>query len=255
MPRAGCPRTRTAPRIRSWRRPVPPGRLRAAMNLDDLLIYEDNHLLVLHKPAGELVQGDRTGDPSVLDEAKAWLKARHDRPGNVFLGLVHRLDRTVGGVMVFARTSKAAARLSEQIRARTMEKRYLAIVRGHPSPPADALTSWLTLDHGRSRVVAAETPGALRAELRFETTERGPTTSRLAVELGTGRHHQIRVQLAALGHPIVGDMRYGPKVRLRTRVRSIGLYAVRLAFDHPTRDERMVFECAPAADWPWLPLV
>lgn len=224
------------------------------MNVDDLLIYEDNHLLVLHKPAGELVQGDRTGDPCLLDAAKGWLKVRHDRPGNVFLGLVHRLDRTVGGVIVFARTSKGAARLSEQIRARTVEKRYLAVVRGAPAPEAATAVDWLTVDHGRSRVVPAGTDGAQRAELSYRTLERGPTTSALDVDLATGRHHQIRVQLAALGHPIVGDLRYGPKVRVRQRLRSIGLYAVRLAFDHPTRDERLAFEVTPPADWPWLPL-
>lgn len=223
-------------------------------DLDDLLIYEDNHLLVLRKPAGMLVQGDRTGDPSLLDEAKAWLKRRHDKPGNVFLGLVHRLDRTVGGVMVFARTSKGAARLSEQLRGRTIDKEYLAVVHGVPNPPAADSRMWLLLDHGRSRVVPEGTPCAQHAELSYRLIEAGPTTSRLSVDLGTGRHHQIRAQLAALGHPIVGDMRYGPKFWTRTRLRSIGLYAVRLAFDHPTRDERMDFAVAPPPDWPWLPL-
>lgn len=223
-------------------------------DLDSMLLYEDNHLLVLRKPAGMLVQGDRTGDPSLLDEAKAWLKVRHGRPGDVFLGLVHRLDRTVGGVIVFARTSKAAARLSEQLRGRSVEKEYLAVVRGLPDPPAATSVMYLTLDHGRSRVAHETTPGALRAELSYRVVEAGLTTSRLLVDLGTGRHHQIRAQLAALGHPILGDLRYGPKVRTRERLRSIGLYAVRLAFTHPTRDERMEFRVEPPADWPWLPL-
>lgn len=210
------------------------------------IIYLDNHLLVVAKPPGLLVQEDHTGDPDLLTLGKAYLKRRFDKPGQVFLGLVHRLDRPASGVMVLARTSKAAARLSEQFRRRTADKRYLAMVEGE-------LAGAGTADHhlaqvGRSvGVVGPKHPDGKRATLAWQALASRDGTTLVAVSLETGRKHQIRVQLSALGHPLVGDFRYGASRELDGR--NLALHSVRLTVEHPTRREPLTWAAAPPPAW------
>jgi 23S rRNA pseudouridine1911/1915/1917 synthase len=211
------------------------------------ILYEDNHCVAVAKPAGMLVQPDRTGDATLLDAVRDDLRHRHGKPGNVFAVPVHRLDRPVTGVVLFARTSKAASRLTAQFRAATVAKTYRALVEGEP--PAEAFLEHALLKDGvtnRVRVVAPETPGARLARLRYRVVSRHPAGVLLEVHPETGRAHQIRVQLATCGFPIVGDLRYGSKRGLGA---SIALHAAVLAFDHPTRGERIVVESPLPAAW------
>lgn len=206
------------------------------------VLYLDNHLLVVEKPPGLIVQADRTGDVDLLTLGKAFLKDRYDKPGNVYLGLVHRLDRPASGVMVFARTSKAAARLSEQFRLRSVEKRYVALVEGELEGAGIARDRLIVAD-GSVRVAEDDEEGGRAAELQWRSIARRDGRTMVGVQLKTGRKHQIRVQLAAMGHPILGDFRYGA-----TRAfdgRNLALHCYRLGFDHPTRKEWMVFDARP----------
>lgn len=208
------------------------------------VLFVDNHLLVVNKPAGVLVQADRTGDPDLLSMGKAYLKDRFDKPGNVFLGLVHRLDRPASGVMVFARTSKSAARLSEQFRHRTVEKRYLAMVEGGLEGGGIEQGSVIS-DGGSVRMAKAnEAQEGKPAELQWRAIASEDDLTLLDVELKTGRKHQIRLQLAAIGHPILGDFRYGSTRELDGS--NLALHCYRLGFHHPTRKERMNFDAAPS---------
>ena len=208
------------------------------------LIFEDNHLLIVEKPPNLLTQGDATGDPCLLDRMKAYLKERYQKPGDVYLGCVHRLDRPVGGLVALARTSKAAARLSEQLRTHAMEREYLAVVRGAAMPPTGEREDWLApQESGGMRRATPDTPGAQRATLRWQTlaTEAAADRALVHVQLETGRKHQIRVQLAALGHPIVQDMRYGTG----TPGEPIALWGALLTLTHPTLRQRMTFVSRP----------
>ncbi len=210
-------------------------------------LYLDNHLLVVAKPPGMLSQGDVTGDDDLVTLAKAYLKERFQKPGNVFVGLVHRLDRPTSGVVALARTSKAAGRLSDQFRRRTPEKRYLAVVAGH-LPEAGEAADGLD-DSGTSvRVVAPDAPGAKRAVLRWQVLASGGGRQLAEVTLETGRKHQIRAQLAARGAPVVGDLRYGDGPPFADG-RGIALHAWSLALDHPTTKERLTFSAPPPAAW------
>src|SRR4051812_15882164 len=175
------------------------------------ILYEDNHCLAVDKPAGLLTQGDRTGEPTLVDWARESLRTRYHKPGNVFVGLVHRLDRPVSGVVLLARTSKAAARLSEQFRAGTVEKLYWAIVEGVCRDEAGEWVDWLWKDRGRNvvRTVPAGTAAAQEARLAYRVLEKGRRWTSLELRPITGRSHQLRVQLAARGLPIVGDRKYG----------------------------------------------
>ncbi|GAB6904300.1 Pseudouridine synthase [Desulfosarcina cetonica] len=213
------------------------------------VLYTDNHLLALYKPAGLLVQGDRTGDVSLLELGKQWLKVRYAKPGQVFLAMVHRLDRPVAGVVLFARTSKAAARLSAQFRERRVEKRYLAVVAGRLGGESGRLVDHIERRDRRSRVVPAPTPQSQAARLRYTVLARDDRRTLLQVDLETGRRHQIRIQLAHAGHPLLGDLRYGAGEPLPGR--QIALLAHVLCVDHPTRDERLVFTCPIPCGWPW----
>ncbi len=212
-----------------------------APNLD--VIYIDNHLLVVRKPSGMLAQGDRTGDRSLLEYGKAYVKAAFNKPGDAFLGLVHRLDRPTSGVMVFARTSKAAARLSEQFRARRIGKVYWALVEG--KTPREGRMVDTLLRAGPSSTVSERGQEAVLGfrRLRFE---RG--ISWVEVRPKTGRHHQIRVQFAHRGHPVVGDFRYGARIGFPEK--SLALHARALTLSHPTRKEEMTFTAAPEVFWP-----
>lgn len=217
------------------------------------VLYEDNHLLVVDKPAGLLCQGDRTGDPSLVDLAERWLIEARDKPGRAYVGLVHRLDRAVGGVVLLARTSKAAARLSQQFREGTVDKRYLAVVEGQ-TVAGGVLDDWLASDFDEARgkhtrVVDAGVSDARRARLTFARQATRGARSLLEVHPQTGRAHQIRVQLAHAGWPIVGDTRYGALAALPER--RIALFAQRLTVVHPTRREAITFSAEPPASWPW----
>jgi 23S rRNA pseudouridine1911/1915/1917 synthase len=209
-----------------------------------VVLYEDNHLIAVLKPANLLTQADATDDRSLMDVVKAWLKARYDKPGKVFLGLLHRLDRPVAGVVLFAKTSKGASRLSAQIRARTVDKTYRALVEGRLAPEAATLQHFLCEDEhaepGAPRVQVASSPGAGRkeAKLAYRVLEHRDGQTLVEVALETGRKHQIRAQLAAVGHPLVGDARYGASTG-RTVNEGIALCAVSMAFDHPTEGRRV----------------
>lgn len=201
------------------------------------ILYEDNHVIAVDKPAGQLTQGDKSGKLSLLDEVKQFIKERDKKPGNVFVGLLHRLDRPVSGVVLFAKTSKGAARLSEQIREHTVEKVYEALVEGTP-PPRGSVRQWLVKDKVNNRVKAYthEVPNSLYAELSFRRIAQGET-SKIEIKPVTGRPHQIRVACASLGTPIVGDVRYGATKKLPGG--AIALHATAFIFNHPITQERM----------------
>lgn len=214
------------------------------------ILYEDNHLLVVVKPPNLLSQGDATGDPDLLTVMKGYIRDTYDKPGNVYLGLVHRLDRPVGGVMVFAKTSKAAGRLSEQIRERKFGRGYLAVVQGHPEPLQGSLRGFLLKDGKKNlvRVVEPGVPGAQEAVLDYKVLDMNHSQSLVRITLQTGRSHQIRVQMAERGHPLLGDRRYGPRTNERQQ---IALWAERISFAHPTTKEKLVFTQSPPGDKPW----
>ena len=209
------------------------------------ILYEDNHILVVEKPVNMPVQADSSRDEDVLTLLKAYIKEKYAKPGAVYLGLVHRLDRPVGGVMVFARTSKAAARLSAQFASHETQKRYVAVVTGNP-PSDAAYEDYIRAAEGEVRVRVSGTPqeGFQRAVLKFHTIAQNETAALLDIRLLTGRKHQIRAQLAAHGHPIVCDQRYHPTPRQE----QIALWAYALSFSHPTTKERLTFTSLPQSE-------
>jgi 23S rRNA pseudouridine1911/1915/1917 synthase len=213
------------------------------------VIHEDNHIIVVVKPPNTPTQEDETGDADLANEIKAHLKEKYNKPGNVFLGMVHRLDRPVGGVMVFAKTSKAASRLSDQFRRGVVEKKYAALVEGIISSGTYALTHYLKKDRTKNRTTAFAKPstGAKEAKLTYSVEESWGDTTLLSVTPHTGRSHQIRVQLSTTGYPIVGDLKYGAKTT--TGDKSIMLWATRLKFTHPVTKEEMIFEAAIPKSW------
>ena len=216
------------------------------------VIHEDNHLLGVHKPAGLLVQGDRSGDPTLLEVAKAYLRERYEKPVNVYLGLVHRLDRNVSGVVLLARTSKAAGRLSAQFRDGTVVKTYRAVTCGRPPETAGELRHWLAAAGDGQGVTRAETEsfaGAREALLHYRVLDQRGGLSLVEVAPVTGRRHQIRAQLALAGCPLLGDVKYGAPERLPAR--RIALHALRLALAHPVGGAELVLETTPGPDWPW----
>ena len=204
------------------------------------VLYEDNHIIVVVKPVNILSQADSTKDLDMITMIKAYLKEKYQKKGNVYLGLVHRLDRVVGGVMVFAKTSKAASRLSESIRKNEFHKEYLAICHGRVKK-SDTFIDYLKKENDFSTVVSDKNNGKL-SELSYELIEYNTEKdlSLVKVHLKTGRHHQIRVQFSSRGYPLVGDMRYGIDKDKR-----IGLFAYQLSFIHPVRQEEMIFKYLP----------
>jgi 23S rRNA pseudouridine1911/1915/1917 synthase len=203
------------------------------------ILYEDNHLLVAIKPAGWLSQADSSQSPDMLTELKAYLKQKYNKPGEVFLGLVHRLDQPVSGIMVFARTSKAASRLSEQVREHRLERRYLAVI--HSRPEAESGDIHVNLLKDKKTNITRVDPAGLASTLHYRLLafDAASETSLVEIQLGTGRSHQIRVSFAYAGWPLVFDQKYGlPRDRGRG---DVALFAWKLAFEHPTKRERLEF--------------
>jgi 23S rRNA pseudouridine1911/1915/1917 synthase len=208
------------------------------------VIYEDNHLLAVNKSAGILVQGDATGDAPLVELCKEYIKEKHHKPGAVFLGVVHRIDRPVSGVVVLARTSKALERMNALFRERETKKTYWAIVRNKPPREEDTLVHWLSKDEKKNKATAyrKDTVGALRSELHYKVVGTAEGHWLLEVNPVTGRPHQIRVQLASIGCVIKGDVKYGDDVPNADG--SICLHARYLTFVHPVKKESISLEAA-----------
>ena len=215
------------------------------------VIYEDNHVIVVEKMVNIPSQGDKTGDIDMLTIIKQYIKEKYNKPGNVYLGLIHRLDRPVGGVMVFAKTSKAAGRLSEQVRNKQFEKSYLVIVNGKVEPSTGLYQDYLVKNEksNMSKVCSKEFKNAKFAELDYEVLKYNDeiNLSLVKVNLHTGRHHQIRVQFSSRNHSIYGDQKYGT----RGRGKQIALWAYSLEIDHPITKEKMVFNTLPEINGTW----
>ena len=220
------------------------------------VVYEDNHVIIVSKQSGEIVQGDKTGDRTLADDVKAYIKEKYAKPGDVFLGVVHRLDRPVSGLVVFARTSKALARLNRMFAEGEVHKTYWAIVALSPSLAADDgqwrdAEHWLTRNEQQNKAYAHdhEVPRSKRARLRYRVISRGDRYALVEVQLMTGRHHQIRCQLSALGFPIKGDLKYG--ARRSNPDGSISLLARRVEFVHPVSRQPIVAEAPLPDDGLW----
>ena len=215
------------------------------------VIYEDNHLLVVEKPVNILSQGDDTNDKDMVNLLKDYVKVKYNKPGNVFIGLVHRLDRPVGGVMVFAKTSKAASRLSEQVRSKTLKKTYRAVIHGNMKKEEDTLKDYLYKNKKTNMVsvVSKNHKEAKDAELSYRTLGKKDGFSLVEIDLKTGRPHQIRVQFSSRKHPLFGDQRYGQDVNKKGD--QISLWSYKLEIVHPTTKEKMEFICEPPQKYPW----
>lgn len=215
------------------------------------VLFEDNHIIVVEKSPNIPSQSDKTGDMDMLTMVKEYIKNKYNKPGNVYLGLVHRLDRPVGGVMIFAKTSKAASRLSNQVREKIFKKEYLAVVDGYITNNKGTLIDYLYKDERNniSKVVKKDKKNAKEAELDYEVLvyNKIKDLSLLKIDLHTGRHHQIRVQLANFGHSIFGDQKYGK----RGKGKQIALWAYKLTIEHPVTKEIMEFEDFPEDKGTW----
>ncbi len=197
------------------------------------VLYEDNHIIIVNKTCREIVQGDKTGDVPLSEMLKQWLKEKYNKPGNVFIGVTHRLDRPVSGLVVFAKTSKALTRLNEMFRLGKIEKKYWAVVKNQPPQPEATLVHYLVRNEKNNKSTAYDYArnGAQRAELSYRTLATGENYRLLEIDLKTGRHHQIRCQLSKIGCPIKGDLKYGAK--RSNPDGGISLHARRVAFEHP----------------------
>lgn len=213
------------------------------------VLYEDNHIIVAIKPAGVLSQSDGSSAPDMLTLLKAYIKEEYSKPGEVYLGLVHRLDRPVSGVMVFARTSKAASRLSEQIRMRKVEKIYRCVVNGVLEGEG-RLENFISKDEDRNivTVIDKEKPGFKASYLDYRALDSKDGLTMVEVKLGTGRSHQIRAQMSHSGYPLIGDQKYGDKDK---RCKDIALEAYKLSFEHPVKREFITFEAPLPSGYPW----
>ena len=214
------------------------------------VLYEDNHIIIVNKQPGEIVQGDKTGDVPLSETVKAYLKTKYDKPGNVFLGVTHRLDRPTSGIVVFAKTSKALSRLNAMFSKGEIGKTYHAIVPRMKDTDDVTLTHWLTRNERQNKSYAhdKEVAGSKKAMLTYHTIGQGDRYTLLEVQLHTGRHHQIRCQLAAIGHVIKGDLKYGaPRSNPDG---SISLHARQIAFEHPVSHEQIDVKAPyPAGIW------
>ncbi len=215
------------------------------------VLFEDNHIIVVEKTPNIPSQGDKTEDEDMLSMVKKYIKEKYNKPGNVYLALVHRLDRPVGGVMIFAKTSKAASRLSNEVREKVFKKKYLAVVDGKPEEEKGSLEDYLYKDERNniSKVVSKEKKNAKYAKLDYEVVfyDEVKNLSLVKINLYTGRHHQIRVQLSNFGHSIFGDQKYGT----RGKGKQIALWAYELTIIHPTTKEEMTFKDLPENIGTW----
>ena len=222
--------------------------------IEDRILYEDNHLIVVDKMCGELSQGDDTGNRTLADAVKAYLKRKYSKPGNVYLGIPHRLDRPTSGVMVYARTEKALVRLNDAFRTDDVSKTYWAIVDRLPPKDSDTLTHYIVRDSqaNKSTAYMKEVKGSKKAVLKYTLLASSERYHLLGIELYTGRHHQIRAQLKAIGLHIKGDLKYGfPRSNPDG---GICLHARRIEFTHPVRRERLTIVAPPPRDalWDWF---
>lgn len=219
------------------------------------VVYEDNHIIVVYKESGEIVQGDKTGDTPLSETVKAYIKEKYQKPGAVFLGVVHRLDRPVSGLVVFARTSKALSRLNEMFRKGEVHKTYWALVQPSANPVTSntfvTATHWLTRNEKQNKSYAydREVPGSKKAVLRYRTIGQTERYQLVEVELLTGRHHQIRCQLSTLGMPIRGDLKYGAK--RSNPDGSISLLSHHVEFIHPVSKQKIVLDSPLPDDKIW----
>lgn len=203
------------------------------------VLFEDNHLIIVNKRAGDITQGDKTGDTPLSDVVKAYIKEKYNKPGNVYLGVVHRLDRPTSGIIIFARTSKALERLNKMLRDKTIKKTYWAVVKNQPKKEKDTLINFLIKNpkNNKSSVYPKEISGSKKAILHYQVIKKLDNYSLLEIDLETGRHHQIRTQLANIGSPIKGDLKYGFN-RSNTNG-SIHLHARKISFTHPVSKEKI----------------
>ena len=215
------------------------------------VLYEDNHLIAVKKLSGEIIQSDQTGDTTLAEKVKAYIKKKYKKPGEVFLGIIHRLDRPVGGVIIFARTSKALKRMNELFREKKIKKEYWAIVEEKPPLEEEQLINWLkkNQDKNRSRAYEKEVKASKKAILSYQLVGRSKNYFYLKITPLTGRHHQIRVQLSFIGCRIKGDVKYGAK---RTnKDGGIHLFAKSLSFVHPIKKEPLTISANPPIDPLW----
>lgn len=216
------------------------------------IVYEDNHIMVVNKMPSEIVQGDKTGDMPLSEKIKNFIKNRDNKPGNVFCGVIHRLDRPVSGLVIFAKTSKALSRFNELFREKTIQKTYLAVVKNKPAKESDRLVHYLTKNEktNMSKAFAKPTGDALKAELEYELISSSDNYHLLKVKLLTGRHHQIRCQLSAIGCPIKGDLKYG--FNRSNEGGFIHLHSFQISFVHPIKQEQLSLQAFPlSADPVW----
>jgi 23S rRNA pseudouridine1911/1915/1917 synthase len=221
---------------------------------EDRILYTDNHLIAVQKRAGEIVQGDKTGDVPLSAIVADYLKVKYNKPGDAFVGVIHRIDRPVSGLVLFARTGKGLSRMNTLFRERKIQKTYRALVEGLMKEDSGVLVHYLSKNETQNRSKAALKPaeGLLRCELEYIVLERTERYTLVEVRPLTGRHHQIRVQLSAIGHPIKGDVKYGS--RRGNRDRSICLHAYSLRFEHPVKGEEIEIEASVPKNEAWAPI-
>ena len=207
--------------------------------IENRILFEDNHLIVFNKISSEIVQGDKTGDEPLSEKLKAHLKKKYNKPGNVFMGVVHRLDRPVSGAIIFAKTGKALSRLNKMVKEREINKTYWAIVKNKPEKESAHLINFLKKNQKKNKsfICSEKTEGALKAELKYNLISKSDKFYLLEINLLTGRHHQIRAQLAHIGSPIKGDIKYG--YHTTNKDASINLHARKIEFIHPVKKEKM----------------
>ena len=217
------------------------------------IIYEDNHLIAVTKRSGEIVQGDKTGDKPLSEEIKSYLKTKYKKPGNVFLGTIHRLDRPTSGIVLFAKTSKSLSRMNELFKNKKVQKTYFAVTENMPNKEKGVIISLLKKNQKQNKSYITKSDGGKKSELEYELIEKLQNYFLIKVNPKTGRHHQIRVQLAHLGCKIKGDVKYGAK---RTnKDGSIHLFARSLSFIHPVKKEKLIIRSNPPMDPLWNEMI
>lgn len=224
------------------------------MLTENQILFEDNHIIIINKKAGQLVQGDKTGDISLLDEVKSYIKLKYSKPGNVFAGLVHRIDRPTSGIVIFAKTSKALTRLTEMIKKREIKKTYWAVVKKNEIPETQRLVHYLKKNEKNNKAIIYNTlsaqSGSKEAILTYKIIKKSDHYLLLEIDLETGRHHQIRAQLSAIKCPIKGDLKYGAD--RSNSDGSIHLLARKIEFIHPIKKEKIVLKApVPENDNLW----